>query len=538
MLNKEQKREIRSSIFRHLDGLAVIPSAYVLQDAGVLNHFALNEQSSLRDLSGEFKANKGYLNVALRVLASQGWLEQRISSDGSDVHFTLTPKGVVARTLLPHWKAAYSFLQFTGQFHPRKFEKEPFNAWKKLVKQFENGLDFPEAQNELEEEVQAQMLAHVEGLLAAPSIVLLGMGGMFHKYFMDASFRPDEYHSDPESFSLLLDFFAARGWMSKNGDTYTITDEGLFLFKRASAYGVTVSYLPTFRRVKELVFGDPKALRNVADGDTEIHVDRAMNVWGSGGAHSTYFKRIDEIVIELFNRPIEDQPKGILDMGCGNGAFLIHLFDVIEQRTERGKMLDEHPLFLVGADFNKAALKVTRANLIAADIWAKVVWGDIGKPKQLADDLKSNYNIDLGELLNVRTFLDHNRVWKAPANVDSGRKSESTGAYVHRGEWLNNARVEESLKEHFEAWKPFVAKFGLILIELHTVDPAITSANVGNTPATAYDATHGYSDQYILEADVFLNVAEEAGLKADPRVAARFPDKEYCTVTINRFVGA
>jgi 2-polyprenyl-3-methyl-5-hydroxy-6-metoxy-1,4-benzoquinol methylase len=42
---------------------------------------------------------------------------------------------------------------------------------------------------------------------------------------------------------------------------------------------------------------------------------------GSGGAHETHFKVVDEIIIKLFNLPIEDQPKGILDMGCGNGAF-------------------------------------------------------------------------------------------------------------------------------------------------------------------------------------------------------------------------
>jgi hypothetical protein len=68
--------------------------------------------------------------------------------------------------------------------------------------------------------------------------------------------------------------------------------------------------------------------------------------------------------------------------------------------------------FLVGADYNQAALKVTRANLIKADIWAKVIWGDIGRPDLLADDLMENYEIDLKDLLNVRTFLDHNRIWE------------------------------------------------------------------------------------------------------------------------------
>jgi 16S rRNA G1207 methylase RsmC len=74
---------------------------------------------------------------------------------------------------------------------------------------------------------------------------------------------------------------------------------------------------------------------------------------GSGGAHETYFKVVDEIIIKLFNyhrRPA----KGILDMGCGNGPFGTCLH-CNRRQTLRGKMLDDYPLFLVGADYNQAA---------------------------------------------------------------------------------------------------------------------------------------------------------------------------------------
>jgi SAM-dependent methyltransferase len=258
-----------------------------------------------------------------------------------------------------------------------------------------------------------------------------------------------------------------------------------------------------------------------------------MNVWGSGGAHSAYFKKIDEIIISLFNKPIAEQPKGILDMGCGNGAFLIHLFEVIEQRTKRGTILDEYPLFLVGVDYNKAALKVTRANLVKADIWAKVIWGDIGNPQQLEEDIQANYDIDLCDLLNVRTFLDHNRPWETPKNIDPKAMSTSTGAFASKGKRLANAVVEQNLKEHFENWKPFIRKFGLLLIELHTIDPKITAQNIGKTAATAYDATHGFSDQYILELNVFYKVISEIGLHSDPVFSSKFPNNELATVSIN-----
>ena len=164
-------------------------------------------------------------------------------------------------------------------------------------------------------------MKHIEGHLVGPTVVALGMGGMFHKYFMEASFMPEEFHQDAESFSKLLDFFVSLAWFNKKTNTYSFTEKGFFYARRASAYGVTVSYLPMFRKVKELIVGDPSIFWKQPAGAKEIHVDRAMNVWGSGGAHSSYFKVVDEIIIDLFNKPINEQPKGILDMGCGNGAF-------------------------------------------------------------------------------------------------------------------------------------------------------------------------------------------------------------------------
>lgn len=380
-------------------------------------------------------------------------------------------------------------------------------------------------------ETAFQMMKHTEGYLMAPMIVKLGMSGMFHKYFMESSFSAEEFHKHPKVFKKILDFFAEMGWFMKKNGHYQFTEYGLFFAKRATAYGVTVSYLPLFLQMEDLLFGKAGKLRNDNTFADEIHVDRVMNVWGSGGAHATYFKVLDDFIIEIFNQPLDKQPKGVLDMGCGNGALLHHLYETIERRTLRGKHLEEYPLFLVGADYNQAALKITRANLIANDIWAKVVWGDIGNPDLLATDLKENYGIELSDLLNMRTFLDHNRMWEDPGETEN--ISTSTGAFAHRGQWISNNKVELSLKQHFEKWKPYVAKNGLFLIELHTVNPKIIAQNIGHTPATAYDATHGFSDQYILEIDVFQHAAQAAGLTLDENLFKKFPNTDYATVSIN-----
>ncbi len=533
MLTKQDKEQLRGTIFKHLDGIATATTMYALHKKGVLDYLLEHQKVHLKDLTKQFNANEGYLNIGLRILASQGWLIQHIDNANDSIEYEINKQSNTAFSLAHTYKDAVKVLTYSVKFPNERIGSDAFSALERIFKKYSShfGLHV-----ENESSTEYQILKHIEGVIIAPIVVLLGMNGFFHKYFMEASFRAQEYHKDPESFKKILDFLTLLGWFKKKKDTYQFTDEGLFFAKRASAYGVTVSYLPTFVQLDELLFGNPLVLKTDAPNDTEKHVDREMNVWGSGGAHSTYFKVIDQVIIKLFNKPIDEQPKGVLDMGCGNGAFIQHIFDVIEHQTLRGKMLDEYPLLLVGADFNLAALKVTRANLIKADIWAKVIWGDIGRPDLLANDLKEDYGIELKDLLNVRTFLDHNRIWEAPKTA-TNTISQSSGAYTYQGVRINNNLVEDSLFEHLQKWKPYVERFGLLMIELHTINPKLTARNIGKSAATAYDATHGYSDQYILEVEVFNKVAAAAGLHPDPNYFTRFPNNELATVSVNLLKG-
>ena len=535
MISREEKAEFRSHLFRHLDGIVTAPSAFALMEKGVTNHVLEAKESSLKELAHTFNANEGYLNVALRLLCSQGWLNQTVDNHNDDVTYSINDSTEVAFSHFHLYEDAVQSLKFTEHFHPRKFELEPFLLLEKIFAHFKNNFGIKFSNNDMEKSIQEQILKHIEGVIVGPTAVHLGMSGMFHKYFMEASFKPEEFHKDADSFQRLLDIFVYFGWFHKKNDTYQFSEKGLFFVRRASAYGVTVSYIPTLRKLDELIFGNPTAAKELGNEHEEGHVDREMNVWGSGGAHAHYFEIVDEIIIELFDKPIGEQPRGILDMGCGNGAFIQHLYYVIEQHTLRGKMLDEHPLFLVGADYNETAQRITKANLIQADIWAKVVFGDIGRPDLLAKDLEDSYGIELQDLLNVRTFLDHNRIWKTPTNINKNRVSTSTGAYAFEGKRINNNLVEESLLEHLKHWAPFARRFGLLIIELHTVPPELVAKNLGKGTSTAYDATHGYSDQYIIEVDVFNKVMAEAGLFPENNNIRKFPNSDLATVTINLF---
>jgi hypothetical protein len=86
------KSELRGILFRHLDGITTVPVAYSLHKKGVLEYIVQKQKVTLDELVEKFKANDGYLNVALRVLASQGWLVQNIDNKNDDksLHSLLT----------------------------------------------------------------------------------------------------------------------------------------------------------------------------------------------------------------------------------------------------------------------------------------------------------------------------------------------------------------------------------------------------------------------------------------------------------------
>ena len=527
------KKYLRSLIFRHLDGLVTAPVLSALASKGVLHYIVEHKSMMIEELTKEFQSNEGYLNVALRVLASQNMLEYSVNNESNTVEIQTNKYSDRAFTNIDIYQDLATFLAEDEVLKQHDFSDEFCKKWVKLFDKYKTYLMTAEDEEFLEKPLHYQITKHIEGVLVGPIIVRMGMSGLFHKYFMEASFNPDEFHKNPQAFEKVLERLAELGWFTKQEKNYKFTEEGLFFARRATSYGVTVSYLPMFAKLNDLLFGSPTKLREIAEGEDEQHVNREMNVWGSGGAHSTYFKVVDEFIIDIFNRPIEEQPKGILDMGCGNGALLHHLYDVIERQTLRGKHLDDYPLFLVGADYNQAALKVTRANLIKNDIWAKVIWGDIGDPDRLADDLKNDYSIELSDLLNIRTFLDHNRIWEDVKDVETSKISTSTGAFAFRGMRLSNNDVEQNLLNHLKKWSPYVGKFGLLLIELHTIIPELTAKNLGETPATAYDATHGFSDQYIVEVDVFHRICQETGLIPDHSLFKKYPNNELATVSIN-----
>ena len=78
-LGRSQQSALRSRLFRHLDGFPIAPTMVALKTRGVLDLFSKGGTVSLDDITSQCQGNEGYLQVALRLLCSQGWLVQDIN---------------------------------------------------------------------------------------------------------------------------------------------------------------------------------------------------------------------------------------------------------------------------------------------------------------------------------------------------------------------------------------------------------------------------------------------------------------------------
>jgi hypothetical protein len=223
------KSQLRSSIFRHLDGLAVAPVAIALKNHAVLDFILNKEQVQLSELATVFKANEGYLNVGLRILASQGFLDYEVDNKTQEIKVSVNEKTAIAFSLFYLYEDVVDLLQFSIQFHARLFEDVPFEKLSIIFEKYKKKYGIEPSEDPLLKNIQDQILKHIEGYLIGPTIVRLAMKGMFHKYFMETSFRPEEFHKSPENFKKILDFFVHLGWFLEKNGNYQFTETGLFL---------------------------------------------------------------------------------------------------------------------------------------------------------------------------------------------------------------------------------------------------------------------------------------------------------------------
>ena len=89
-LSRQDSSELRSILFRHLDGFPIAPTIAALHKNKVLDLFSLSNTIPLEHITDYTQGNEGYLQVAMRLLCSQGWLVQAVNSRKDTVKYTTT----------------------------------------------------------------------------------------------------------------------------------------------------------------------------------------------------------------------------------------------------------------------------------------------------------------------------------------------------------------------------------------------------------------------------------------------------------------
>ena len=379
------------------------------------------------------EANAGHLQVALRTLRALGWV--LLSDAGEYEAPTATLAAARCEPLEALCEAVYSdapgmVARLAAQL------RQADDGW----------AEFPA-------EAPAALRTMLTGAVLAPLLLELHMHHM--EEAPGGSVRLSGL--DGATLELLAAAFRRRGLCASglSDGGLQLTESGRFVVQRSGAFGVALSYGPMLRQLDTVLFGDLTGVFTHDDEGHEAHVDRTMNVIGSGFMHGKFFDDMMSLHVghTFHELPLDQQPSIVADTGCGDGTLLLRLYEYVRDYTLRGKHLENRPLLMVGVDFNGASLLATAETLGKAGVPFETMFGDIGDPETIHKGLCSRFGArDEDDVLHVRSFSDHYRRYLEPTDDGIGASAlegESDAAYVHPdGGVLTRALTYRNLVEH------------------------------------------------------------------------------------------
>ena len=495
---------------RYAHGFVVVPVVLASRRGGLIARLE-SGPTSFDELVADLGANSGHLRVVLRMFESLGWIEcdqDKIAATDALAQQALIPDDLW--DLLDRDMDAYLH---SGQ----KAELGDYLLRSKRRWDIDDAL----------------MADFIDGLLVVPMLSLPAKYDELDELLLAES----TVFSQPV-LQEIQTCLQQLDWATASGNGIDLTGPGEFMIERSMNLGVAESYRAMLLSLDEILFGDATRIFGQDDNGDELHVDRNLNVIASGFMHDRFFAEVEEIVVSIFDRkPFDKQPRYVADMGSGDGTFLKRIYETVRDKTERGKVLDQFPLTMIGIDLNQASLDETSKTLGAIE--HITVTGDIGVPSGVQDSLQK-LGVKSSEVLHIRSFLDHDRPYIPPDDKDAlthRAAAHYLGAYVDRaGKEIKPHEAVQSLVEHLDRWSELVNEHGFILLEVHCQDPLVVRQYIDQSESLYFDAIEGFSHQLLIEADVALMAAAEAGLFPRRDYFRKYPGVlPYCRITLNLF---
>lgn len=495
-------------IHDHAHGYVMVPVALACRKAGLFRLLEAERRVSFARLTRELHANPGHLRVALVLFESLGWMTR--NSD----EYTLTGPAASCHDIPEGLDAVVSLSM--ASYLRGEDDGATLEPWIELSRR---SWDIPHEQ-------LARML---DGVIITPLMAALARLGDLQevagtddvwKALSRGGIRPPDCVKTE-----LASFFYAQGWIPEHAANAPLTPKGSFIFSRPFLFAIVGSYQPMLARMRDVLFGDCAAVFARDDRGHERHIDRTLNVVGSGQQHGKYFTDLERLLVDIFDtEAVETQPACIADVGCGDGSLLRHVHDVVVQRTRRGRHLQRFPLTLIGIDYNEQALLAAATTLQGLD--HLLLAGDIADPEQLIADLERHGIHDTQNVLHIRSFMDHDRTYIAPIQPrgESADRIACDSAFVDRqGREIHPADAYQSLVQHLQRWAGILGRHPLIVLEVHSLPPSVVHTHLSECENLHFDACQRFSHQMLVDANQFLLAAAEAGLFAGSDGVRRYP---------------
>jgi hypothetical protein len=325
--------------FQH--GITCIPIIMECREAGILSWLREKSECQWGALVSHFGANEGHLQVAVRTLVSIGVLQY---TDGNTVLYVADNKLSSSIDCIPATAmglcSADTHQWLTAKNCPLQLKK-----WVDIVVQRWPG-------------VQCAMIrTFLDGTLILPLLMALTRAGWIQDGGVDVS------RASISVRNVLVDLFKSKGWLSETQDItksiLILTNQGVWISQRVLSAGVVLSYRPLLSKLQRLLLGNPEEVFT-RDGDSsEEHVDRTLNVVGSGFQHTRYFNAVTQQVISIIrgSGAGDEGARYIVDTGCGDGTLLCMLHAAI-MKAEAGRARMQ--LTMVGVDYNVDSLVATK----------------------------------------------------------------------------------------------------------------------------------------------------------------------------------
>lgn len=528
------------SIYRWLNGLTVVPTVVGLLRSGLLQALGsapactlpLSQMASLCP-----SARTGAVCAMFRTLALQGWAG--LAGRDSDTVVHLTPAGqAVLRLAIRHADVLSHVVAYTSTTSMfRRLLRKPCDAQEGWLADFAVIMEMGHrnwdiAAHEAPDDqvhVIEHLIAYLDGLILCPLIVALGMpdfelsnGRLIELSPAIADLEQRALRPIPgceRGLELAAQFLNLHGLVNAANaqSPGQLSDAGVAVLSEAANFGVPVSYQGVYSQPERILMPIERSSATVDE-----HVDRIINIWGSG--NSTVLKRFRhdvhaDVLSEIFDAlPLEQQPIGIADMGAGSGHPLREMVDFVLHHTRRGRHLEQFPLVVVGADYSPAACSRLRETLSDLNqlpgVTALTIQADVGDPDTFdqrirasgivtrAGTMEAPRAVTAQDFLHTHMFLLHDRELHVSSSAKSRDIIDAHATSANRfavedalaqvaapadhsdsavtdvvldafstcaslnGVLIPGATIAADLIALLDKWRPYLG-FGLVLLEPH-----------------------------------------------------------------------